>query len=290
MTGTQPYAFDWQGAVARNRAALLRVVAVLFVYAGLDEGGADEVPRRVWRMILRLLRPAESAARRLIVIAARNIEIDPPKPRGEKPLTGIERLVAAGVLTFHEVNLGLARMWRPEPAVPGKPAPAIPAFPLTDPPLRFDTRAWDGKRPFPRDGFELADADEEVDARHLCRRLAALKHALDDLDTQAKRLARRMARANLASRQMQGGFAPAVRSAPGTGRKANGEPANAFRATNARSDSGGPPPKLKGANRRQILRLGHPPGHRRQPSHAVDDVLRECHSLALHALKPPDTS
>jgi hypothetical protein len=32
-------------------------------------------------MILRLLRPAESAARRLIVIAARGIEVAPPKPR-----------------------------------------------------------------------------------------------------------------------------------------------------------------------------------------------------------------
>ena len=116
MTGTQPYAFDWQGAVARNRAALLRVVAVLFVYAGLDEGGADEVPRRVWRRILRLLRPAEAAARRLIVIAARGIEVAPPKPRPGKPLTGIERLQAAGVLVIREVNLGLARAWRPEPA------------------------------------------------------------------------------------------------------------------------------------------------------------------------------
>jgi hypothetical protein len=35
-------------------------------------------------MILRLLRPAESAARRLIVVAARGIEVEPPKPRPEK--------------------------------------------------------------------------------------------------------------------------------------------------------------------------------------------------------------
>jgi hypothetical protein len=34
-------------------------------------------------MILRLLRPAESAARRLIVVAARGIEVAPPKPRAE---------------------------------------------------------------------------------------------------------------------------------------------------------------------------------------------------------------
>ena len=38
--------------------------------AGLDEGATAPIPRRVWRRILRLLRPAESAVRRLIVIAA----------------------------------------------------------------------------------------------------------------------------------------------------------------------------------------------------------------------------
>jgi hypothetical protein len=47
----------WDSTIERNRAALLRIVAVLFVYAGLDEGGAETVPRRVWRKILVLLRP-----------------------------------------------------------------------------------------------------------------------------------------------------------------------------------------------------------------------------------------
>jgi hypothetical protein len=243
---------DWRdSAIEKNRAALLRIIAVLFVYAGLDEGGADMVPRRVWRMVLRLLRPAESAARRLIVIAARGIEVAPPKPRPEIPLTGIERLVAAGVLTFHEVNLGLACAPQPQPAKPEKSAPGIPAFPLTDPPRRFDTKAWDGLRPFPRDGFDLLNADEEVDARHLCCRILSLKAALDDLPRHARRLARREARAHLASRQMQGGFAPASEA------------------------------QLKGANQRRALRLGHPPGFRKRPSHAVDHVLAECHSLAL---------
>jgi len=257
MTTAQGHTFDWPGAVARNRAALLRIVAVLFAYAGLDEGGADAVPRRVWRMILRLLRPAEAAARRLIVVAARGIEVAPPKPRPEKPLTGIERLVAAGVLTFHEVNLGLARAPQSQPARPEKSAPVLPTFPLTDPPRRFDTKAWDDKRPFPQDGFDLADADEDVDARHLCHRIVALKRALDDLDTHARRLARRQARRDLAT-------------------ASTGQRLAAYDGEEA---------KLKGANRRQILRLGHPPGHRRLPSHAVDDLLRDCHALALQAMR-----
>jgi len=249
--------FNWPLAIERNRAALLRIVAVLFVYAGLDEGGADVVPRRVWRMVLRLLRPAESAARRLIVTAARDIEVEPPMPRAETPPTAIEQLQAAGLLVIREgVDFGLARAWsEQQSANPAKSAPAFPAFPLTDPPRRFDKLGWDGLRPFPQDGFELADADEEVTARHLCRRLLALKRALDDLPRQARRLARREARAHLASRQLQGGFAPASEA------------------------------KLKGVKQRQILRLGHPPGHRRRPVHAVDDILRECHSLARAAAR-----
>jgi hypothetical protein len=249
MTFSQGHTFDWGPAIERNRDALLRIVAVLFAYAGLDEGGADEVPRRVWRRILRLLRPAEAAARRLIVIAARGIEVKPPKPRPERAPTGIERLQAAGVLIFREVNLGLARVWQPQsPAVPAKSPPRVPAFPLTDPPRRFDKRGWDGHRPFPQDGFELADPDEEVSARHLCRRILSLKAALDDLPRHAKRLARREARLNRASGSVQS------------------------------------------SNRRRTLRLGHPPGYRRQACHAVDDVLRECHSLTVSVLKIPDTS
>ena len=237
----------WESAVQRNRAALLRIVAVLFVYAGLDEGGADTVPRRVWRRILRLLRPAESAARRLIVAAARSIEVGPPKPRPEKAPTAIDRLQTAGLLTFHTVNLGLACAPPQQAAVPEKSAPRIPAFPLADPPRRFDSRAWDGLRPFPRDGFVLADPDGEGSAARLCRRLISLKAALDDLPAHARRLARREARRELATKQ-------------GTLRP---------------------------------LRRGHPPGRRRKPTHRVDDILSECHELAMmrkrqsHGLPPP---
>ncbi|GAB4355145.1 MAG: hypothetical protein Kow0026_14150 [Oricola sp.] len=232
---------NWALAIARNRAALLRIVAVLFVMAGLDEGGADAVPRRVWRRILRLLRPAEAAARRLIVIAARGIEVEAPKPRPQRPPTGIERLQAAGLLVIHEgISLGLARAPRSEPAEPAKSAPAIPGFRLADPPRRFDAKAWDGLRPFPQDGFDLADPDEEVSARHLCRRIVALNRALDDLDGQALRLARWKAR-----RERDRATARPRRFRP--------------------------------------LRPGLPPGWRRRPRNEIEEVLKECHALALHA-------
>ncbi len=60
-------------AIARNRAALLRIIAGLFMKAGLGE--AETLPRHIWRSILEVLRPAESAVRRLTVVAARDIEV-----------------------------------------------------------------------------------------------------------------------------------------------------------------------------------------------------------------------
>ncbi|MCI5076389.1 hypothetical protein [Oricola sp.] len=142
MTETHRPIFDWQAAIDRNREALLRIVAVLFVRAGLDEGGADLVTRRAWRTILRVLRPAESAARRLIVIAARSIDVGPLKPRPAKEPTALEQLQAAGLVVTHTgLNLGLARMWQPQPEVPQPAEPLLPTFALTDPPRRFDPRA-----------------------------------------------------------------------------------------------------------------------------------------------------
>jgi hypothetical protein len=231
----------WDRAIARNRAALLRIVAVLFVRAGLDEGGAETLSRRAVRAILAVLRPAESAVRRLIVIAARGIAVEPPRA-AEKPPTAIELLQAAGLLVIHEgINLGLARAPLPPQPVPapGTSRPAL--FLLADRRKRFDL----APRPFPQAGVMPADGDELVDAAPLCRRIASLKRALDDIPAQAKRLARMEAR-------RKAGLPHARHSSP--------------------------------------MRPGWPPGRRRRPVREIDDILRECHSLAVRALKPPGTS
>ncbi len=68
-------------AIEMNREALTRIVASLVAMAG----GRPVVTRHVWRAILSLLRPAESAARRLIIAAARGIVVPPPKPRSHAP-------------------------------------------------------------------------------------------------------------------------------------------------------------------------------------------------------------
>ncbi len=69
-------------AIERHRKPLLRIVATLFAMIGLAEGASVErLSSPVYRAVLRLLRPAESAVRRLIVVAARSLTLKPPQAR-----------------------------------------------------------------------------------------------------------------------------------------------------------------------------------------------------------------
>jgi hypothetical protein len=69
------YAFNWKRAVERYSDELSQIVAELIVMAGL-QGVAfvDTLPRRLYFRILSILRPAEYAARRIILIAACKLE------------------------------------------------------------------------------------------------------------------------------------------------------------------------------------------------------------------------
>jgi hypothetical protein len=77
---------DWAKAIEINQAALARIVAALFAMLGLAEGGVPErPPRAVYLAVLRILRPAESAVRRLIVIVARGLTAEPLAPARPMP-------------------------------------------------------------------------------------------------------------------------------------------------------------------------------------------------------------
>ena len=153
----------------------------------LGEGARAAVilPRRVFAAILLILRPAESAVRRLIVIAARGLLL---KLRASRPLP-------AGLLAF-----------------PSDGALKTPAFTLLDPLKRLSLDDFDTSAP-PRFGFHSgSDAashvpcklppDEPMDASQLLGRLRALRYALNDLPRQARRLARWQARRDLALAQV----------------------------------------------------------------------------------------
>ena len=73
---------DWKFAIERWRVPLIGEVAKLFAEIGLTEGGTVErVPKPVYRYVLGILRTAESAVRRLIFAAARDIVVEPPPRR-----------------------------------------------------------------------------------------------------------------------------------------------------------------------------------------------------------------
>jgi hypothetical protein len=176
----------WNDAVARNSAALAAIVAQLWALLEVF-GGADAVriPRAVHSTILRVLRPAESALRRLIVIAARDVTVASVPPR-------------AGLATFGKRD------------APRKP-PSRMSFKLIDPRKRFQIQRVTYTTLNPRISFIAPDApfapvfaqpaspqrmpipsaaERPISARRLTLRLKALTSALEDIPRQAKRLVR----------------------------------------------------------------------------------------------------
>lgn len=223
---------DWDVIIDRNRQALKTIVAALFALGGLAEGAVVRMmPRPVHRALLMVLRPAESALRRLIVIAARGLVL---KPRAPRPM-----------------DFGL------RPVSAGKDE-RIPAFCLFDPLKAFHVDDFDANSLL-RHGFvsgsvnnmQMSIAEDKlVDGQSLCHRLNALRHALDNVPGQARRLARFQARRDEKLRR-KGPFRP-VRMSP--------------------------------------MRPGLAPGYRQRMVHPVDAVLRDCHYFAIEALNQPDSS
>lgn len=151
----------------RLRGDLQRILAILWTMAGL--GSRKTIQRGVHRLVTRLLRPAEAAARRLIVVLAAEIVVTLPPSRTVAPGPGHVRRPIR---------------WKP--------------FALTEP-----TPPWPGPgdAPGPFPGIFSARGDKEISAARLALRLDALCHALDDLPAQARRLARWQARRRRARQQ-----------------------------------------------------------------------------------------
>ncbi|WP_442579558.1 hypothetical protein ACSBOB_29380 [Mesorhizobium sp. ASY16-5R] len=300
---------DGSVAIEKNREALKRILVSLVAMAGLGAGGqftffpqkgaaasglvqaeksklspafapapplAFTLPRRLHRAILKLLHPAEAAARRLIIAAARGIIVvlPPVRPRKPKPVDPAPMLRRFGIAVTqsradlaraaaakraatlraagpHKFSLSLLDpLKRPfrgfRPLVPDRVAPRI-LFPGVSEPSYF---------PAP------PSPDDPVNAERLSQRLAALAEALDDLPGHAKRFARWKARNDAALAQQHSAAARFRRVTP--------------------------------------LRPGRPPGGRLlryEPSadhpqriREIDEILAHAHALAVYALEFPDTS
>ena len=181
---------DWARAIERNSEALKGIVDVLFAMLGLD--GTDRVariPQTLHRAVLRVLRPAESALRRLVVIAARGlvVKLAPSRPMPARPI-GKGRLSRPSFQLF-DPRKNFAALYQNRRMATRNP-PRIHIF-GSDPRV---VALWSAPQP-------LADPtpppDGLVDAARLSRRLQALEFALADLLRQARRLARwRLKQAN----------------------------------------------------------------------------------------------
>ena len=174
---------DWDLAIKRNSKALKGIIEVLFALLGLDgTDAASRIPRSLHSAVLGVLRPAESAVRRLIVIAARNVVVklapSRPMPEGSKIGKGdgsrspsfqlFDPRKRGAPLRVRKFTRLVPRIhfFGPDPRVAALfPAPR----PVVEPPPPPDGR---------------------VSATRLHRRLQALKSALEDLPRQAKRLVR----------------------------------------------------------------------------------------------------
>ena len=158
---------DWARAIERNSEALRGIVAELFAMLGIaGDATRLRIPQPLHRAVLRVLRPAESAVRRLIVIAARGLVVKPapsrPKPVGPIGKGGGSRCPSFQLFDPRK-NFAVLRQHRRK---------------FTRNPPRIHFYPYDTLRPAhpaapPPDGL--------VGAARLTRRLQALKLALEDL-------------------------------------------------------------------------------------------------------------
>jgi hypothetical protein len=185
FTPSDPFNWTWADIIDRNTGLLKPIIAALFVLLG----GAARLSPGVHRRILRVLRPAESAVRRLIVIAARDVVAKPLvlRPKPVAPIIGKGRRSVSSFQLFdprkrfamfqqtqkRKVAKVAPRFYHVGSDPPGtapwyaQPCPIPPVVPVLPP---------------PNDGL--------LDGARLSRRLNALQSALADIPRHAQRLAR----------------------------------------------------------------------------------------------------
>jgi hypothetical protein len=181
---------DWDEIIERNRGRILAAIAPLL---GFDPGRRAQMPRYLCRALLTLLRPAESAARRLIIIAARGIAVKlrlgAPRafPKGLAMSSDAQRIAAFCLIDPLKRSApegfgwskDWSRQWGRQQAIPRISVPGLfdPVFPVQ-------------KR--------IPCKHDPISTAALLARIEALKSALANLPREARRLARWKARGELA--------------------------------------------------------------------------------------------
>ncbi|MGL4489064.1 MAG: hypothetical protein ACRCU5_06430 [Rhizobiaceae bacterium] len=199
---------NWQVAIDRNRDALLSIIIALMKSLGLAHGGKlTTLPFYLYRKTLYILRPAEAAVRRLIIMAAYEMEL-----RG----FNLARLRERGLAK--RGGEGVSRTeYKEDTGSHGI------SFRLFDPLKTFTEEAPDYSEFGPSFNEEYGSTDKTpTPAASLGRRLLALKYALDNMSRQARRLTRWYAMRDQALAQnhphrlspLRPGFPPGYRKRP----------------------------------------------------------------------------
>ena len=179
---------DWDLAIKRNSEALVEIVADLFAMLGdVGEATVSRLPWPAYRAVLRVLRPAESALRRLIVVAARDLVVAPAASRPKR--AGVVKPRKGGIPRVPSFQLfdPRIRIMLPRRRNPPRPGPRIHMFNADNELVTI----WPPPRPTPSAApARPKSADGLVNASRLIRRLEALEAALADLPRQARRLVR----------------------------------------------------------------------------------------------------
>ena len=257
---------DWDFSIERNRGMLLPHIVGLFALIGLVEGGmVERVSRPLYRKALTILKSAESSVRRLIIVMARNIKVE-PRPKRVMP----KGLLRSRKGTFQGKNQGNGKA----DSEGRDRKPSKPCFNLFDPERRADfgkvrrrrrkgpkveprihvihpsnpnipwfLRGQPAPPPTPPPREVETVKDNTVSAKRLCRRLFAIFRALTNMEREAKRYALWLAK----------------------------------------------PKEERRPRRERALRYGWPPGFRQRPTHEIHRILKECHWL-VSELPKPDTS
>ena len=255
---------DWKRAVESKRGPLVVEVLKLFAMIGLSEGVAIErISRPLHRQVLAILRTAESAVRRLIIAAARDIVVEPrpPRPARERPKTSREDKATADgearaeskqkrkrhpLFCLFDAPRHIKKFFgrkrrRPEPRIRFFPAPE----PDTRHPIFRGLRQPEPPPlppPPPTPVMEKKVDDGMVSAKTLVRRLLAVLDAVQDIPRHARRYALWQAR----------------------------------------------PYEERHPQRRSALRPGRPPGFRQRAKYEIDEILKDCHWLARNVMPQLD--
>ena len=174
---------DWDLAIKRNSEALNRIVEALFAMLGIvGVAPVGRIPQPLHRAVLRVLWPAESAVRRLIVIAARGLVVklaaSRPKLKGPIGKSGGGSKPPSFQLFDTRKNFTARRGRRFT-----RLNPRIHFF-GSDPTV---ASLWAARQPL---AAPAPPPDGLVNGKRISRRLQALTLALEDLPRQARRLAR----------------------------------------------------------------------------------------------------